>query len=751
MVDTAAPVRAPNPPPAFSTPRQRWLRWLLIAIGAWLAMLLVVVALIAFMDWNRLKPWINETVSNATGRDFAINGDLQVSWTWPQPLDTGWQHWIPGVVIEANDLSLSQPSGWSIEEAPGKGSAEHPALPAVPKELNTGRLPRHAAGKPQAAAAGSGNQEKEAEDSDDAIADAPSQPPPRTAGTMVTAARATASLRLWPLLARHVQLDSLQLQGPDIVLARSQSGDNNWSFKTPDNAGPRWSFDIGQLRISDGVLGWSDGIRNMAVRARVDSLRRPASKDQPHGSRYGIRFGLSGYIHQGKTQAQIQAQGLAGPALDLRQDKLHFPLRISAKAGQLQAFAEGFLDNPKTLDGLDFQVHLRGKSMADLFGLTGLLLPATPPFETSGHLIGSLQPGKATWDYEKFKGKVGESDLSGDLHYSSGQPRPKLSGQMRSQQLRLVDLGPVIGAAPSGSEAAPKPVNGKVLPQIQFETANWDKMDLDLRYDSGHIIRPQALPLQNLSLHALMDNGRLTLSPLKFGFAQGTLNFDVAIDSHAKPVAAQIKGQVQALKLSALFPKVEQMQKSLGRLDGAVSLKGQGQSLAQWLGTGNGSVRLFVRDGTFSSRLLDMAGLNVGSIIVSKLFGIDKEVQLRCAVADFNVEKGLARPRMAKLATTEAIVQATGQINLTQEQLDLRIVPESLKWKFFSLRTPLYVRGSFAKPDVGLEPGPLFARAGAAVAAAALDPVALALVPLTVPAADDDVNCQQLLAQIHAR
>ena len=129
-------------------------------------------------------------------------------------------------------------------------------------------------------------------------------------------------------------------------------------------------------------------------------------------------------------------------------------------------------------------------------------------------------------------------------------------------------------------------------------------------------------------------------------------------------------------------------------------------------------MRLFVRDGTFSSRLLDMAGLNVGSIIVSKLFGIDKEVQLRCAVADFNVEKGLARP--AKLATTEAIVQAAGQINLTQEQLDLRIVPESLKWKFFSLRTPLYVRGSFAKPDVGLEPGPLFARAG--VAAAALAP-----------------------------
>ncbi|MGE8444543.1 MAG: AsmA family protein, partial [Comamonas testosteroni] len=166
---------------------------------------------------------------------------------------------------------------------------------------------------------------------------------------------------------------------------------------------------------------------------------------------------------------------------------------------------------------------------------------------------------------------------------------------------------------------------------------------------------------------------------------------------------------------------------------------------------GNGSLRLYVRDGTFSAQLLDQAGLNVGSIVIAKLFGNDKEVQLRCAVADLNVQQGMARPRMAKLATTEAVVEATGEINLAQEQLDLRIVPESLKWKFFSLRTPLHVRGSFAKPDVGLEPGPLAARAGAAVAAAVFAPAALALVPLTVPAADDDVNCKQLLAQVRNR
>ena len=89
---------------------------------------------------------------------------------------------------------------------------------------------------------------------------------------------------------------------------------------------------------------------------------------------------------------------------------------------------------------MDLQVHLRGSSMADLFPLTGLLLPRTPPFDTNGHLVGSLQPGRAEWDYENFEGRVGQSDLRGSLHYASGKPRPKLSGELASRKLRLADL-----------------------------------------------------------------------------------------------------------------------------------------------------------------------------------------------------------------------------------------------------------------------------------------------------------------------
>ena len=43
----------------------------------------------------------------------------------------------------------------------------------------------------------------------------------------------------------------------------------------------------------------------------------------------------------------------------------------------------------------------------------------------------------------------------------------------------------------------------------------------------------------------------------------------------------------------------------------------------------------------FLNELLDRAALNVGSIVIGKLFGDDKEVQLRCAVADLAVREGV--------------------------------------------------------------------------------------------------------------
>ena len=695
------PASAPSKPVTPSR-RARGQRLALGLAGGLVGLLVIGGIVLTQLDWNRAKPWLNQTLSDATGRHVAVEGDLSATWQWPQTLDDGWRRWVPGVTLQGAQLVMQDPAGFA---RPGKAAGPRP---------------------------------------------------------MARAEMARASLRLLPLLAREVAIDTLELTGPDIALARLDDGRNNWTFETqraPGDITPRWTVSIDRLVVRKGQLAYADAGRDLNLSAHIDTINEAAPATETEGPAmpasatasstasqaaapvYGVRFDLKGTL----GKARIEGQGKAGPVLTLRDKEVNYPLQFTAKAGSVETAVEGILANPGALSGMNLQVMLKGASMADLYALTGLVLPNTPAFQTKGQLQGSLQPGRAVWDYRDFTGTVGQSDLHGNLRFVSGAPRGKLSGSVTSRQLRLADLGPVLGTATTTSAKAGR--GGKVLPDAPFATDRWNAMDMDLKFSGQRVIRPGSLPLEDLSVHALLSDAVLRLDPLHFGVAKGKIESKVVLDSRNTPLTVHMDTRVQNLRLASLFPEVELTKKSLGRLDGAMALNGKGNSVAQWLGTSSGEARLYVRDGTLSRELLNRAALNVGSIVVGKLFGDDKEVQLRCAVADLAVRDGVATVRTGKLSTNEAIVDASGTIDMAHERLNLHIKPESLQWKFFSLRTPLYVRGSFAKPDVGVEPGPLLLRAGAAIAAAVAAPAALALLPVTVPGADDDAQCAPLLAQ----
>ena len=70
-------------------------------IIAWIVAVLVVliaILVIVFLtfDWNRARPWVDDKVSQAIGRQFQITGDLKLGWQRP-PSETGWKRpWTGG-------------------------------------------------------------------------------------------------------------------------------------------------------------------------------------------------------------------------------------------------------------------------------------------------------------------------------------------------------------------------------------------------------------------------------------------------------------------------------------------------------------------------------------------------------------------------------------------------------------------------------------------------------------------------------
>ena len=79
--------------------------WVLASLVLLFAVLLVIIA---FFDWNRVKPPLNAKVSEELHRPFAINGNFAVIWK-REPDEGGWRAWVPWPHVVAEDLSLGNP------------------------------------------------------------------------------------------------------------------------------------------------------------------------------------------------------------------------------------------------------------------------------------------------------------------------------------------------------------------------------------------------------------------------------------------------------------------------------------------------------------------------------------------------------------------------------------------------------------------------------------------------------------------
>jgi hypothetical protein len=670
---------------------------------SWLAGILVVliVGIVVFVmtfDWNRLKPTINKKVSTELNRPFAIRGDLGVDWARPTD-ETGWRSWVPWPHIHAEDIVLGNP----------------PEIPAV---------------------------------------------------SMVTLERVDASLAPLALLGKQVYIPRIKLKQPDASLRRLANGKNNWTFElanssTDDQAKDQksaWSFKIDDIVFDQGVIAYDDAIVHAKFKATVDPLGKPLPFSEVMGNS-GAAKKVAGkkapdYVFGWKVDGTYNGESLSGSGkiggmLALRDPDGLFPLQADVRSGKTRVAVAGTLSDPLNLGALDLRLQFSGQSLSQLHKLTGIVLPDTPPYSTDGHLSAELKRAKgAIYRYQNFNGKIGDSDIHGSLTYQVIKPRPSLNGELVSNQLRFADLAPLIGADSNQEKVnrgdkATQP-SDKVLPADKFDTKQWSTMDADVKFTAKRIEHGESLPLSDLYTHLVLNNGTLLMDPLRFGVAGGNLNSTIRLEGQRTPMRGMADLHARGFQLQKLLPNVESMRRSLGQLNGDAKISGTGNSVADLLGTSNGDVRLLINDGVISRNLMEIAGLNVGNYLVGKLFG-DDEVKINCAAADIGIKNGLAATRLFVFDTENAVINISGNVNLATERMDLSVDPESKGMRVLTLRSPLYVKGTFKHPDAGVKAGPLIARGVAAVALGAVVAPAAALLALISPSDVDSNQCGGML------
>jgi uncharacterized protein involved in outer membrane biogenesis len=567
-----------------------------------------------------------------------------------------------------------------------------------------------------------------------------SNPAGMPARDMASVKQLSFSLSPFALLRHTIVVPELRFAGPAVDLLRNADGTNNWTFHHEEKPSP-WTLDLERVVFTKGVIHLADAVEKADITADVDTI--------DNDPKYGVSWKLRGKFNG----APVTGTGKAGAVLSLKQQTTPYPVQADFHAGTTHVSAEGTITKPAQLAAIDLRLKLSAPSMARLYNFTGVLLPETHAFSLDGRLIGTLDKHSSRWTYDKFKGKVGNSDLGGRLAFQTGKPRGLLSGDVESRLLDFADLAPIVGADSNASKAArgvaPVQPAGKVLPVETFRTERWKTVDADVKYSADRIVREKALPISKLSTHLVMKAGVLTLNPLNFTMAGGNMVSNIRLDGSGREgkdaIKATAKIAARHLQIKQLFPTIEKMQATVGEVNGDAQLSSTGNSVATLLAGANGEVKTLINQGSVSKLLLEEMGLNIGNIVLTKLFG-DKPVKLNCMATDFAVTNGLMVTRTFVVDTDEAVINADGSINLSDEQLNLTLRPQTKSLRIFSLRAPLHVTGPFNAPKVSVDKGVLALKAGGALALAAVAAPIAALLPLINAGPGQDSACAKLLA-----
>jgi uncharacterized protein involved in outer membrane biogenesis len=550
------------------------------------------------------------------------------------------------------------------------------------------------------------------------------------------------SIKLLELLRGRMVLPEVVLEEPKISLEKGEDGKATWSFgENPGSVAVaktavpsrRENFPIiGNLVIRNGTVRYLDRKAGIDISSQVSTAVGTAAGQQ--------QVTLHG---EGTFQKQrFTLDMTAGSLLQMRRSEVPYPLTVDAAIGDTRGHIRGTLTRPLDLGGLDLTLRLSGRNMAELFPIFGIPVPPTPPYD----LTGKLEHEGDVWRFTRAAGRLGNSDLAGDITIDVGHERPLLKAALRSRRLDYTALAGLIGAAPPGSgTAAPHKAAGRVLPDTPIDVARLRAMDMDVTLDAQQVIVPD-MPLQALQARFQLDNGRLTVDPLRFGIAQGDIAGSVVVDGRKAVPTAAADLSISKVDLARFFAGTRFAKEIRGTLAGRAKLAGHGRSFADLLGTASGDAAVFGANGQFSKLVVKLIGLDIAQSL-GLLIAKDEPVRLRCIVGDFAVEDGLMAARTLVLDTSDSNITGDGTISLSREALKLTIEAHPKDPTALSARAPIHITGTFADPSAAPDAKVLAARGGAAVALGALLSPAAALLPFIDLGLGKDSPCQQLIAE----
>jgi hypothetical protein len=487
-----------------------------------------------------------------------------------------------------------------------------------------------------------------------------------------------------PWFNRAFGIVSLSMKSATLHLVRDADGNANWQWTKP-GAPPKTNKlpIVRHLSIPGAHVLLDDERRHLKFEGVVSTLSSDGDTDSP--------LTIEG---KGQLNGHPDWFRITGDSLTAASHRTPYHFTFSERSSGSELEGHGLLPKPFDFNVIDASFKATGADLKDIYFLTGVKLVNTGKYDLSGKL---LRRGDST-RFDDLVATTGQSDIRGNVAVNVSDGRPRMDIGLDSQFLKMADFG--LRAAGRAPDSAAPPL---LLSDAEFNPSTLRLGDADIRYRAKRLQIGRVV-LSDLAAKGDLERGVLTVAPLTAGILGGKLRSHGRLDARGQVPKASIDIDISDLQLAEIprKDKGSSAPPASGLLRLRIAIAGVGKSVHQVAATANGTVAAAVRQGTVRDSLAEMTGVDLRGLglIATKS---QKEIPLRCAVAQFEDRDGTLTAKQIIADTESVLITGEGQIHWDSEALDLAISGHPKSPRLFRFRAPVLVKGTLTHPSIDVQ------------------------------------------------
>ena len=537
------------------------------------------------------------------------------------------------------------------------------------------------------------------------------------AGDFALMEKARVSVGLLPLLQRRLEIREFHVSGLNLDLVRNAEGAANWVFEQPapdaepapdpNTDKPRNQavrtdiLSVNALELENIQISFHDQGKEPLVFA-MESARGGAPLGEP------MELSMLGILLEEPFTLKIKADSL-GDFLAMTRSRLGMRLDIAKTRFEFVGLSEALRGGR----GTELKLSVSGSDLSSLNDLLRLDLPPLQDYYLKADL--RSEPGRL--ELKSLNTGVGDSSLQGSMLIDRSAAVPFATLDLSSERIQLTDFDTgdwtaqdETAAASAAGEPAESPsetgadspaARQKLLSQEALARAN-----ASLSITVGEVLSGEDR-LGNAQLKISLQDGRIQIEPLRLQLPKASLQLQASLKPGRQASDATLRLLIDNFDFGVLTRISNPESKAGGTVNVDIDVSASASNMRSILSGANGYLDVAARLENVSSSLVDLWAVNLLSSVVSSAIKDDQQPQINCAISRFRLENGLMTAEQLAVDTSRIRICGEGEISFVDESFNLVVKPNAKRPEFFSLATPLAVRGKFDDFRIGMKTGVL--------------------------------------------